>query len=113
MPRKVLPTSRAFELSGQALATKEVVGVRGLETRQALERADAVGAAQAEVGGSARARTCSRVLEVDHLAGQLGLDTAQLGPAGGRAGRDVRQHAARLVDGHGERRPHEGSRRLS
>ena len=109
-----MPTSRsAGELSGQALATK-VVGVRGLETRQALERADAVGGRSGRSGRVGEApNLLARVLEVDHLAGQLGLDTAQLGPAGGRAGRDVRQHAARLVDGHGERRPHDRLAALS
>ncbi len=52
-------------------------------------------------------RLLARELEIDHFAGQLGLDLAQVAPAGGGAGGGVRQEAARLVDRDRERRPGE------
>ena len=46
----------------------------------------------------------ARELEVDHLARQLGLDLAQVAPAGGSTGGNIDERAARLVDRDRERR---------
>ena len=49
-------------------------------------------------------RLLARELEVDHLAGQLGLHLAQVAPAGGGTRGDIDEHAAGLIDGDRERR---------
>ncbi len=96
------------ELGDEPLAAEEVVGIDRLEARETLERADSLGR-HAGRGGRAREspRLLARELEVDHLAGQLGLDLAQVAPAGGGTGGDVDEPAARLVDRDRERRPGE------
>ena len=85
------------ELGDQPLAAEEVVGVDGLEARQTLERADALGCrASRRVRARERPRLLAHELEVDHLACQLGLDLAQVAPAGGGTGGDVDQRAGSL-----------------
>ena len=92
------------ELGDEPLAAEEVVGVDGLEAREPLERADAFGG---HTSGRGRAgegvRLLAGDLQVDHLAGELRLDVAQVAPAGSSAGGDVDQPAARLVDRDRER----------
>ena len=96
------------ELGHEPLAAEEVVGVDRLEARETLERTDPLGR---HAGRRHRARESPRLLayelEVDHLAGQLGLDLAQVAPAGGGTGGDVDEQPARLVDRDRERRPGE------
>ncbi len=94
------------ELGHEPLPAEEVVGIDRLEARETLERADAL---RSHAGRGNRARECARLLahllKVDHLARQLGLDIAQIAPAGGGTGGDVDEPAARLVDRDRERRP--------
>ena len=96
------------ELGDEPLAAEEVVGIHRLEARQTLERTDALGGDTSRRGRAGeRACLLARELEVDHLAGQLGLDLAEVAPAGGCPGSDVEELAARLVDRDRERRPGE------
>ena len=94
------------ELGHEPLAAEEVVGVDGLEARQPLERADSLGRhAGRGDGARERPRVLARRLQVEHLVRQLGLDLAQVAPAGRGARGHVEQRAARLVDGDAERGP--------
>ncbi len=108
MPRKRGADEAGDELGNEPLASEEVVGIDRLEARQTLERADSLGR---HAGRGVRARESLRLLarklKVDHLARQLGLDLGQVAPAGGGAGGDVDEPAARLVDRDRERRPSE------
>ena len=104
-PNEVVPADRLIDeldlhrferlvdegLGHEPLAAEEVVGVYRLEARQTLERAPHSLGHHAGRGGPAREtpRLLARELEVDHLACQLGLDFAQVAPAGGGAGGDV------------------------
>src|SRR5205823_5802732 len=90
------------------LAAEVVLGIDRLEARETLERAYPRGG-HPDRGGRARedAPLLAHQLEVDHLACQLGLDLAQVAPAGGSTGGDVDEHAARLVDRNRERSPGE------
>ena len=96
------------ELGDEPLAAEEVLGVGRLEAREPLERADALGS---DAGRGRRAgegpRLLAHELQVDHLAGELGLDLAQVAPAGGGTRGDVGEQAARLVDRDRQRRPGE------
>ena len=78
------------ELGDEPLAAEEVVGIDRLEARETLERADPLGG---NAGRGVRARESPRLLarelEVGHLAGQLGLDLAQVAPTGCGTGGDV------------------------
>ena len=96
------------ELGDEPLAAEEVLGIDRLEARETLERAYPL-SGHAGRGGRAREgpRLLAHELEVDHLAGQLGLDLAQVAPAGGGTGGDIDEQAARLVDRDRERRPGE------
>ena len=77
-------------LGHEPLAAEEVVGVYRLEARQTLERAPhSLGHHAGRGGPPETPRLLARELEVDHLACQLGLDFAQVAPAGGGAGGDV------------------------
>ena len=93
------------ELRNEPLAAEEVVGIGRLEAREALERTDPLGG---NSGRRCRARDGPRLLarhlQIDDLAGQLGLDLAQVAPARSGAGGDVDEPAARVVDGDRERR---------
>ena len=93
------------ELGNEPLTAEEVVGIDRLEARETLERTYPLGS---HAGRGYRARECARLLarelEVDHLAGQLRLDLAEVAPAGGSSGGDVDEHAARLVHCDRERR---------
>ena len=108
MPRKPRADEAGDELGDEPLAAEEVVGIDRLEARETLERAYSL---SGHAGRSHRARESARllahVLKVDHLARQLGLDLAQVAPAGGRTGGDVDEPATRLVDRDRERRPGE------
>ena len=65
-------------------------------------------ATRAGVAGTAEgARLLAHELEIDHLACQLGLDLAQVAPAGRGTGGDVDEQPARLVDRDRERCPRE------
>ena len=80
------------ELGDEPLAAEEVLGIHRLEARETLERADPLGG-HAGRGGRAREgpRLLAHELEVDHLAGQLGLDLAQVAPGRRRHGRRHRR----------------------
>ena len=92
------------ELGDEPLAAEEVVGIDGLEARQTLERADSLGRrASRRVRARERPRLLTHELEVDHLAGQLGLDLAQVAPPAAAREATSTERAARLVDSDRER----------
>ena len=96
------------ELGDEPLAAEEVLGIHRLEARETLERAFPL-SGHAGRGGRVREgpRLLAHELEVDHLAGQLGLDLALVAPATGGTGGDIDEQAVRLVDRDRERRPGE------
>ncbi len=70
------------ELGDEPFAAEEVVGVGRLEARETLERADSLGGNSGRSGRSGDGpRPLSHHLEIDDLAGQFGLDLAQLAAA--------------------------------
>ena len=87
------------QLGDEALAAEVVLGVERLKARQTFERTYSLGR-DASRGERTREglRLLARQLEVDHLAGQLGLDLGQVAPAGGGTGGDIDERAARFVD---------------
>ena len=108
MPRKPRADDAGDELGHEPLAAEEVVGIDRFEARETLERADPL-SGHARRGDRARQNPglLAYELEVDHLAGQLGLDLAQVAPARGGTRGDVDESPARLVDRDRERRPGE------
>ena len=96
------------ELGDEPLAAEEILGIHRLEARETLERADPFGGHPGR-GGRVREgpRLLAHDLEVGHLAGQLGLDFAQVAPPAGGTRGDIDEYAARLVDHDREPRPGE------
>ena len=109
MPRKRGADEAGDELGDQSLAAEEVVGIGGLEARQALERAHTLGG---EAGSAwawrERARACSRAScrSITLPASSASTSLRSLRPAAARDG-DVGEQPARLVDRDRQRRPGE------